>query len=94
MIWKLNEDRPIWVQLKEQLGKQIVDDFVSFCNQKCPGQPTTLSVVDLAELGQTLPAEMKDYVSFMEKETGIPADIISVGPKRDQTIARKSDWWN
>jgi adenylosuccinate synthase len=30
----------------------------------------------------------------MEKETGIPADIISVGPKRDQTIARKSDWWN
>ena len=37
---------------------------------------------------------MKDYVAFMEKETGIPADIISVGPKRDQTIARKSDWWN
>ena len=41
-----------------------------------------------------LPSEMKDYIAFMEKETGIPADIISVGPKRDQTIARKSDWWN
>ena len=24
MKWNLNEDRPIWIQLKEQLGKQIV----------------------------------------------------------------------
>ena len=41
-----------------------------------------------------LPDEMKRYISFVEKETGIPADIVSVGPDRDQTIARKSEWWN
>lgn len=41
-----------------------------------------------------LPREMKDYVSFIEKETGVPADIISVGPERDQTISRRDDWWN
>ena len=53
------------------VGKQIVDDFISFCNQKCPGQPTTLSVVDLAELGETLPAEMKAFsADLKDKITG------------------------
>lgn len=37
------------------LGKAIVDDFVGACAQQCAGQPTTLSVVDLAELEHTLP---------------------------------------
>ncbi len=32
------------------VSKNIIDDFVTVCNQKCPGQKTTLSVVDLAEL--------------------------------------------
>ena len=36
-----------------ETGKQIVDDFVSVCGQKCPGQKATLSVIDLAELSQT-----------------------------------------
>ena len=41
-----------------------------------------------------LPKEMKDYIAFIEKETKIPADIISIGPERDETIDRKKDWWN
>ena len=36
-----------------EIGKQIVDDFVAVCGQKCPGQKATLSVIDLAELSQT-----------------------------------------
>ena len=36
------------------VGKKIVDDFVNVCAQKCKGQSTTLSVVDLAELSTTL----------------------------------------
>ena len=40
-----------------------------------------------------LPKEMKDYIAFIEKETGVPADIISVGPDRNQTIDRKGEWW-
>ncbi len=43
------------------LGKQIADDFVAVCNQQCRGQATTLSVVDLAELAATVPAELKDF---------------------------------
>ena len=43
------------------IGKIIVDDFVEVCNQKCRGQATTLSVVDLAELQYTIPAELKSF---------------------------------
>lgn len=41
-----------------------------------------------------LPKEMKKYIEFIEKELDIPADIISLGPKRDETIDRRKDWWN
>ncbi len=44
-----------------EIGKRIVDDFVDVCNQKCPGQKTTLSVVDLAELKATVPSELTDF---------------------------------
>ncbi|MBE6909490.1 MAG: peptidase C11 [Ruminococcaceae bacterium] len=44
-----------------EIGKNIVDDFVSVCNQKCRGQDTTLSVVDLAELEATVPNAFKDF---------------------------------
>ena len=46
-----------------EVGKLIVDDFVSACNQKCPGQKTTLSVVDLAELEKTVPDKFKAFAS-------------------------------
>ena len=44
-----------------EIGKNIADDFVSVCAQKCQGQKTTLSVVDLAELAKTAPQELKDF---------------------------------
>ena len=34
------------------------------------------------------PAEFKEYVEFIEKETGVPVKIISVGPDRAETIIR------
>lgn len=33
-----------------------------------------------------LPAELLEYVKFIEKETGVPVTIISVGPDRTQTV--------
>lgn len=44
-----------------QIGKNIVDDFVETCASKCQGQKTTLSVVDLAELEATVPADLKAF---------------------------------
>ena len=44
-----------------QIGKIIVDDFVEVCSKSCRGQATTLSVVDLAELSATVPAELTQF---------------------------------
>lgn len=37
---------------------------------------------------EDLPIELKEYVSFIESETGVPIKIISVGPDRTQTITK------
>ena len=37
---------------------------------------------------EDFPAEFKEYVEFIEKETGCPIKIISVGPDREETIIR------
>ena len=34
------------------------------------------------------PQEFREYVEYIEKETGVPVKIISVGPDRDETIVR------
>ena len=44
-----------------EIGKMIADDFTEKCRRDCPGQETTLSVVDLAELSQTLPAKLTAF---------------------------------
>ena len=35
-----------------------------------------------------LPAALKNYIEFVEKETGVPVTIVSVGPDRNETIFR------
>ena len=44
-----------------EVGQRIVDTFVDTCAQKCRGQLTTLSVIDLAELEVTLPAPLSAF---------------------------------
>ena len=44
-----------------EIGKNIADDFVDVCARSCRGQKTTLSVVDLAELSQTVGADFKAF---------------------------------
>ncbi|MGX8679865.1 MAG: clostripain-related cysteine peptidase [bacterium] len=51
-----------------QIGKRIVDDFVSTCAKRTPGQSTTLSLVDLAELSNTVP---KKLASFSQSLTSL-----------------------
>lgn len=46
-----------------EIGKEIIDDFIDVCAQKCKGQSTTLSIVDLAELEKTVPATLTDFAS-------------------------------
>ena len=61
------------------LGREIIDDFVETCAQKCRGQATTLSIVDLAEAEATIP----DALSAFSQDT---CDLI-----REQEYARVSN---
>ncbi|MCQ2418088.1 MAG: clostripain-related cysteine peptidase [Oscillospiraceae bacterium] len=44
-----------------EIGKNICDDFTSACARRCPGQKTTLSVIDLAEFANTVPANLSAF---------------------------------
>ncbi|TAL59810.1 MAG: adenylosuccinate synthetase, partial [Bacteroidetes bacterium] len=44
---------------------------------------------DLQDLAQNIPAQLEDYINFIEKEIKVPITMISVGPDRKQIIARK-----
>lgn len=43
------------------IGKNIIDDFVDVCSSKCPKQSVTLSIVDLAELENTVPDSLNSF---------------------------------
>ena len=51
-----------------QLGKIIIDSFTDACAKTCPGQKTTLSLVDLCELSQTVPAELADFAKTTSEQ--------------------------
>ena len=44
-----------------EVGREIIDDFVETCAQKCRGQSTTLSIVDLAEVEATVPQTLAAF---------------------------------
>jgi adenylosuccinate synthase len=39
-----------------------------------------------------MPVELNDYIAFIERETGVPISIVSVGPDRTQTLLRNAVW--
>ena len=49
------------------IGQKIADDFVTQCNRQCRGQQTTLSLVDLAELENTVPARLSAFSQSISK---------------------------
>ncbi len=50
-----------------EIGRNIVDDFVSACAVKCRGQKTTLSVIDLAEFSNTVPSKLNKFAESVSK---------------------------
>ncbi|MCR4690964.1 MAG: peptidase C11 [Lachnospiraceae bacterium] len=44
-----------------EIGQKICDDFVSTCALRCQGQKTTLSVIDLSEISQTVPEKLSTF---------------------------------
>jgi adenylosuccinate synthase len=76
-----------------QIGEKTTQRFSTEINQdivpvyqEFTGWKQTLSNVQNEE---NLPEPFKNYIDFIEKETGVHISIISTGPDRNQTIVRK-----
>ena len=63
-----------------------IQDDVKHVYREFKGWKTDLKQVRRYE---DFPAEFKTYVEYIERETGVPVAIISVGPDRDETIVRQ-----
>ena len=66
-----------------EIGKNIVDDFVSTCGRECRGQSATLSVVDLAELSNTAPEALKGFSNSL-------TDLIAANEYKQVSDARNA----
>lgn len=74
-----------------EVGKNIVDDFVSTCASQCRGQSATLSVIDLAELYATTPATLKSFSeSLSDLITNDSYQQISTARNSTREFARSS----
>ena len=74
-----------------QVGKTIVDDFVTTCASSAAGQSATLSVVDLAELSATAPAALKNFSeSISSLITNNDYQQISTARSSSREFARSS----
>lgn len=63
-----------------------LNDLVKPVYTELPGWKKSLTGIKNAE---EFPAELKNYISFIEKQMNIPISIASVGPNREQTIFLK-----
>jgi adenylosuccinate synthase len=62
-----------------------LSDSIKPVYKEFKGWKTSISQIRTYE---ALPVEIKDYIRFIETETGVPVKIVSVGPNRDETIIR------
>jgi len=76
-----------------QIGEEVIHQFPSEINaeiipvyKEFKGWKQNLSEEKNYE---NLPQVFKEYVAFIEKETGVSISIVSTGPDRSQTIIRK-----
>jgi len=78
---------------KYKIGKKTTERFPTEINEKIKpvykefkGWNQNLSKIKEYE---KLPDAFKEYIAFIEKETGVPVRMVSTGPDRAQTIIRK-----
>lgn len=82
MEWKIDGERPIWIQLKEQLAKQIVSGRYQ-CGDKMP------SVRELAKEAGVNPNTMQRALAALDQE-GLTATSRTAGRKVTEN-AKKID---
>jgi adenylosuccinate synthase len=69
----------------EEMPFQLMDEEITPIYETLKGWTSDLTNIKSYE---DCPTELKDYVAYIEKATGVPIKIVSVGPDRTQTILR------
>jgi adenylosuccinate synthase len=67
----------------DYLPYDIIDNDVEPVYTKLKGWKCDLTKMENVD---QLPAELKEYIRYIEKQTGVPISIVSLGPDRKQTI--------
>ncbi len=89
----LNSFEQIMVGTKYKFKNEILD-YVPFeasyeamepVLESFPGWQSNINKIREAE---NIPAELNNYIHYIEKETGVPVEIVSVGPDRSELIFR------
>lgn len=69
----------------EEIPFQLMDEKITPVYETMKGWRSDLTQIRTYD---EFPQELKNYISFIEKETGVAIKIVSVGPDRTQTILR------
>jgi adenylosuccinate synthase len=72
---------------KECLEIPFTDQVIEPVYKELPGWEENISRIREFE---KLPKNLRNYIAFIEEQTGVPVTIVSVGPDREETIFRKS----
>jgi adenylosuccinate synthase len=70
-------------KITDEFPFELSDDTLEPVYQELKGWNSKLSGIDSFD---ALPKSLSEYIRFIEKETGIPIEMISIGPDRVQTI--------
>ena len=88
----LNSFKTIKVATAYNIGGEEVDHFPFECGEDLTPVYREFKGWDCDIRGvrsyEDFPDELKDYISFIEKETGCPVKIISTGPDRSEIVIR------
>ncbi|MBQ1953757.1 MAG: adenylosuccinate synthase [Alistipes sp.] len=88
----MNDFDTIKVATAYRIGDEVVNHFPYEVNDSIEPIYTEFKgwKCDICKVRryEDFPEEFKQYVEFIERETGVPVKIISVGPDREETIVR------
>jgi adenylosuccinate synthase len=72
-------------QVRDEFPFELSEDTLEPVYQELNGWKLPLNNIESFD---ALPDPLSEYIRFIEKETGIPVDMVSIGPDRVQTLKR------
>ena len=78
VAYRVNGERT--TEFPFETAGEIVPEYREFEGWKCD--------INSMRSYDEFPRQLKEYIEFIERETGVPVKIISVRPDREETIVR------